>query len=216
MKATFVTLIPKEAGAKGLNDHKPISLIGGVYKIIAKLLTERPKKREKYSVLGNEVTNVKSTMKPIIYFQTWRVGILFFAIGNCLNFVSFGYAAQSLLAALGSIQFVSNIAFAYFVLNKTVTINVLVATAFIVLGNIFLVAFGNHQSPVNLHTSDSPHFLCSRPTSTGEAIAGVVATFAGEITYTLSLTCLHLRRTPSPFPFRLQPSQNQQPKPPHH
>ncbi|KAG5624615.1 hypothetical protein H5410_009833, partial [Solanum commersonii] len=53
----------------------------------------------------------------------------------------------SLLAALGSIQFVSNIAFAYFVLNKTVTINVLVATAFIVLGNIFLVAFGNHQSP---------------------------------------------------------------------
>lgn len=44
MKATFATLIPKEAGAKGLNDHKPISLIGGVYKIIAKLLTERSKK----------------------------------------------------------------------------------------------------------------------------------------------------------------------------
>ncbi|KAJ8566863.1 hypothetical protein K7X08_019071 [Anisodus acutangulus] len=104
--------------------------------------------REKHSVLGNEGTNVKATTKPIIYFPTWRVGILFFAIGNCLNFISFGYAAQSLLAALGSIQFVSNIAFAYFVLNKTVTVNVLVATAFIVLGNIFLVAFGNHQSPV--------------------------------------------------------------------
>lgn len=29
---------------------------------------------------------------------------------------------QSLLAALGSVQFVSNIAFAYFVLSKTVTI----------------------------------------------------------------------------------------------
>ncbi|KAJ8546480.1 hypothetical protein K7X08_019063 [Anisodus acutangulus] len=104
--------------------------------------------REKHSVLGNEGTNVKATTKPIIYFPTWRVGFLFFAIGNCLNFISFGYAAQSLLAALGSIQFVSNIAFAYFVLNKTVTVNVLVATAFIVLGNIFLVAFGNHQSPV--------------------------------------------------------------------
>ncbi|KAK3011346.1 hypothetical protein RJ639_012797 [Escallonia herrerae] len=58
-------------------------------------------------------------------------GLLFFALGNCLNFLSFGYAAQSLLAALGSVQFV-----------------VMVATAFIVLGNIFLVAFGNHQSPV--------------------------------------------------------------------
>ncbi|GAB4847390.1 hypothetical protein Ancab_026448 [Ancistrocladus abbreviatus] len=100
------------------------------------------------SVLDNNGTNGKLVMKPIIHFQTWRVGILFFAFGNCLNFVSFGYAAQSLLAALGSVQFVSNIAFAYFVLNKRVTVKVLVATAFIVLGNIFLVAFGNHQSPV--------------------------------------------------------------------
>ncbi|KAK7847027.1 putative magnesium transporter nipa8 [Quercus suber] len=74
-----------------------------------------------------------------------------FLLGNCLNFISFGYAAQSLLAALGSIQFVSNIAFAYFVLNKMVTVKVLVATAFIVLGNIFLVAFGNHQSPGSEH-----------------------------------------------------------------
>ncbi|PSS18262.1 Magnesium transporter like [Actinidia chinensis var. chinensis] len=104
--------------------------------------------RERHSILGSDGTNGKIVMRPIIYFQTWRVGILFFTLGNCLNFVSFGYAAQSLLAALGSIQFVSNIAFAYFVLNKTVTVKVLVATAFIVLGNIFLVSFGNHQSPV--------------------------------------------------------------------
>jgi len=83
-----------------------------------------------------------------MHFQTWRIGILFFAAGNCLNFMSFAYAAQSLLAALGSIQFVSNIAFAYFVLNKTISVKVMVATTFIVFGNIFLVSFGNHQSPV--------------------------------------------------------------------
>ncbi|XP_048336606.1 probable magnesium transporter NIPA8 isoform X2 [Ziziphus jujuba] len=99
-------------------------------------------------MLESDGTNGKLPPKPIIYFQTWRVGIIFFILGNCLNFISFGYAAQSLLAALGSIQFVSNIAFAYFVLNKMVTIKVMVATAFIVLGNVFLVAFGNHQSPV--------------------------------------------------------------------
>ncbi|XP_031095331.1 probable magnesium transporter NIPA8 isoform X1 [Ipomoea triloba] len=104
--------------------------------------------KEKYSMLDTEGTNGKAAMKPIIYSQTWRIGIIFFAVGNCLNFISFGYAAQSLLAALGSVQFVSNIAFAYFVLNKTVTVKVMVATTFIVLGNIFLVAFGNHQSPV--------------------------------------------------------------------
>ncbi|KAI3929476.1 hypothetical protein MKX01_025644, partial [Papaver californicum] len=102
--------------------------------------------RERLSSLESDAG--KLTVKPIIYFQSWRVGILFFALGNCLNFISFGYAAQSLLAALGSVQFISNIAFAYFVLKKRVTVKILVATAFIVLGNIFLVAFGNHQSPV--------------------------------------------------------------------
>ncbi|WOL01781.1 putative magnesium transporter NIPA8 [Canna indica] len=104
--------------------------------------------RERHSVLINDGSNNKLNVKSVIHFQTWRVGILFFAFGNCLNFVSFAYAAQSLLAALGSIQFVSNIAFAYFVLSKTVSVKVLVATTFIVFGNIFLVSFGNHQSPV--------------------------------------------------------------------
>lgn len=103
--------------------------------------------RERF-VLENKETNGKIVLKPITHFQTWRVGILFFAFGNCLNFISFGYAAQSLLAALGSVQFVSNIAFAYFVLSKKISVKVLVATTFIVLGNVFLVAFGNHQSPV--------------------------------------------------------------------
>lgn len=103
--------------------------------------------RERYS-LESDGANGKLPLKPIIHFHTWRVGIVIFLLGNCLNFISFGYAAQSLLAALGSIQFVSNIAFAYVVLHKMVTVKVLVATAFIVLGNVFLVAFGNHQSPV--------------------------------------------------------------------
>ncbi|XP_020554874.1 probable magnesium transporter NIPA8 isoform X3 [Sesamum indicum] len=114
--------------------------------------------RERHSVVGNDGANGKALMKPIIYFQTWRIGIIFFILGNCLNFISFGYAAQSLLAALGSVQFVSNIAFAYFVLNKTVTVKVLVATAFIVLGNIFLVAFGNHQSPGVTQIAKLYHF----------------------------------------------------------
>ncbi|CAN1243982.1 Probable magnesium transporter NIPA8 [Linum perenne] len=104
--------------------------------------------RERHSLMDSEGAGGKIPLKSVIHFQSWRVGIVFFFLGNCLNFVSFGYAAQSLLAALGSVQFVSNIAFAYFVFNKMVTVKVLVATAFIVLGNVFLVAFGNHQSPV--------------------------------------------------------------------
>jgi len=103
--------------------------------------------REKLSSINNSEGNEKFVPKSVMHFQTWRIGILFFAAGNCLNFMSFAYAAQSLLAALGSIQFVSNIAFAYFVLNKTISVKVMVATTFIVFGNIFLVSFGNHQSP---------------------------------------------------------------------
>ncbi|WMV20737.1 hypothetical protein MTR67_014122 [Solanum verrucosum] len=42
--ATFVALIPKKVGANDLRDFRPISLIYGVYKIIAKVLAERLKK----------------------------------------------------------------------------------------------------------------------------------------------------------------------------
>lgn len=43
LNATFVALIPKRYGAEELKDFRPISLIGGMYKIIAKLITERMK-----------------------------------------------------------------------------------------------------------------------------------------------------------------------------
>lgn len=57
-----------------------------------------------------------------------------------------GYAAQSLLSALGCIQFVSNVIFAGAVLKEPVTFSVLLATACIVAGCVLLVAFGNHAS----------------------------------------------------------------------
>lgn len=41
---TFIALIPKKVGGSELKDYRPIRLIGGVYKIIAKLLEERLKK----------------------------------------------------------------------------------------------------------------------------------------------------------------------------
>lgn len=43
MNATFIVLIPKKSGAIKLKDFRPISLIGGVYKIVAKVLPIRLK-----------------------------------------------------------------------------------------------------------------------------------------------------------------------------
>jgi hypothetical protein len=50
--ATFVSLIPKKAGAMEVRDYRPISLVGGIYKIISKVLANRFK-----SVLGKIISN---------------------------------------------------------------------------------------------------------------------------------------------------------------
>ena len=42
--ASFVTLIPKVFDPQNLNQYKPISLIGCIYKIMAKVLARRLKK----------------------------------------------------------------------------------------------------------------------------------------------------------------------------
>ena len=57
-----------------------------------------------------------------------------------------GYAAQSLLAAIGCIQFVSNVIFASLLLKERATRAVLAATALIVAGCVVLVSFGSHAS----------------------------------------------------------------------
>jgi hypothetical protein len=41
LNATFVSLIPKKSEAMEIKDFRPISLVGGVYKILAKLLANR-------------------------------------------------------------------------------------------------------------------------------------------------------------------------------
>ncbi len=59
-----------------------------------------------------------------------------------------GFAAQSLLAALGVVQFLSNMVFARFLNNEHITKRVMFATALVVTGCILLVSFGNHESPI--------------------------------------------------------------------
>jgi hypothetical protein len=44
INSTFISLIPKVQGAKEVKDFRPISLVGGVYKIISKVLANRMRK----------------------------------------------------------------------------------------------------------------------------------------------------------------------------
>ena len=43
LNATFIALIPKKNGASNIRDFRPISLVGSVYKILAKALANRLK-----------------------------------------------------------------------------------------------------------------------------------------------------------------------------
>ena len=44
LNATFLILIPKKVGAKDLRDFRPISLMGGLYKWLTKVLANRLRK----------------------------------------------------------------------------------------------------------------------------------------------------------------------------
>ena len=44
LNATFFVLVPKKEGAKDLRDFRPISLVGSLYKLLAKVLANRLEK----------------------------------------------------------------------------------------------------------------------------------------------------------------------------
>ncbi|KAJ1428559.1 magnesium transporter NIPA-domain-containing protein [Ochromonadaceae sp. CCMP2298] len=83
--------------------------------------------------------------KPGLYSWCF-IGRLTFVIGNLVSFASFAFGAQSLIASLDSVQFVSNVIFGWWVHNEPVTANVLGATAAILGGNIMVVIFGNRDA----------------------------------------------------------------------
>jgi len=84
-----------------------------------------------------------NNLSPLCY---WRLGALLFALGSGVNFVSLGMAAQSLLAILGGVQFVSNIFFGRVILQEKVTVQAVLGTVFIIVGLSVAVSFSDHRN----------------------------------------------------------------------
>lgn len=78
----------------------------------------------------------------------WFIGTVCFVTGSLSTFVAFGFAAASLLAALESIQFVTNVIFAKTVHNEIVTPRMYASTFAIVAGNVLVVLFSEHSAKI--------------------------------------------------------------------
>ncbi|CAN0307719.1 unnamed protein product, partial [Ectocarpus sp. 12 AP-2014] len=75
----------------------------------------------------------------------WYLGAVLLVTGSLVNFASFGFAPQSLLASLGSVQFISNVVFGKVILREMVTRRIILGTATIILGNTLTLCFSPHQ-----------------------------------------------------------------------
>lgn len=74
-----------------------------------------------------------------------RLGWFLFISGNCLSFVSFAFAAQTLLSGFGSIQFVTNVIFGWF-RGVPPTLRQVVGTVCIIAGNMLVVQAANKDT----------------------------------------------------------------------
>jgi magnesium transporter len=104
------------------------------------------------TIVGSVVINFGTNVMKFGHLRgkriIWIIGFVCFAVGNVLNFVAFSFAAQSLLAALGSVQFVSNVLFASSLLGERITPRTLIGTGVVVLGNIITVLFASHSTTI--------------------------------------------------------------------
>jgi magnesium transporter len=96
--------------------------------------------------LENAPNGVKSSQEDAKKGTWLLIGTAIFVVGALISFLSFAFAAQSLLAALESTQFVSNVFCAKYIHNEVITRRILLATLAIVIGNILVVIFSSHAS----------------------------------------------------------------------
>ena len=125
--------------AHGHSQHDDDELIDEMKPITE--VEEGDKNKEETSSDGGEKKEPTWVQKHL-----WAVGTAIFVSGSLCNFVSFGYAAQSLLASLQSVQFLSNMLFAKIVHHEELTWTMIGATFTIVCGNVLVVLFSEHTA----------------------------------------------------------------------
>lgn len=75
----------------------------------------------------------------------WVLGLSLVIIGSFLDFAALGFAAQTVVAPLGSMTLVSNVVFAQYFSGERVSRHDLYSTAGIIIGSCVSVAFASHK-----------------------------------------------------------------------
>ncbi len=91
------------------------------------------------NAISKDTTPLKKPWSPADHL--WGIGTTVFVTSSVMCFIAYGFAAQSLLASLESVQFVSNIIFAKVVLKEDITLSMLLSTVLIIGGNALVVIF---------------------------------------------------------------------------
>jgi len=76
----------------------------------------------------------------------WISGLVMMILGAILDFVAFGFAAQSLIAPLGSVTLLCNVILSPLMLGESVAISDWVASGIIAAGCTVAIAFGDHAT----------------------------------------------------------------------
>jgi magnesium transporter len=90
----------------------------------------------------------------------WMTGLALTVLGSIADFAALAFAAQSLVAILGSFTLVANILLAPLMLNEKVSKTDVRAVMMIVIGCMIAVSFGQHESKV--HTLDNLLYMFGR------------------------------------------------------
>ena len=121
-------------------------VIGCILSLVGSTLSNLGVNTQKLSMMRNaqkpEEEQVGYCKQPL-----WFLGFLGVIAGAVGDVAALSFAAQSIVAPMGSMTLVANIFFAYFWLKETLTKMDLLGTGLVISGAVLSVAFGNHDAP---------------------------------------------------------------------
>jgi magnesium transporter len=100
---------------------------------------------------------------PIYRVRQWQIGAALYLAGNVLQFLSYAFAAQSLLLALSSAQFGTHLLFAWLMEGVNVPFRSMLGAGIIISFNILLVVFSSKSSQLMTARELLELFKCALP-----------------------------------------------------